>query len=132
MRGTPSFRAHALPSDPCRTGGKKGHGRQAGQAAGRQTKDTFAKSRLWPVRRGYLARFHLPGFHVFTFSGFHVRPGFHVFTFSRLENWVNVVPLTFSRSSRETFFFLCTSTLEYKVKAPLNGRVLWKGLPRVL
>ena len=28
-RGTPRFRAHALPSDPCRTG----HGRQAGQAA---------------------------------------------------------------------------------------------------
>ena len=55
-RGTPRFCAHALPSDPCRTGGKKGHGRQAGQAAGRQTKDTFAKSRLWPVRRGYLIR----------------------------------------------------------------------------
>ena len=32
-RGTPKFRDHALPLDPCRTGGKKGHGRQAGQGA---------------------------------------------------------------------------------------------------
>ena len=32
-RGTPKFRDHALPLDPCRTGGKKGHGRQAGQVA---------------------------------------------------------------------------------------------------
>ena len=51
-RGTPRFRAHALPSDPCRTG----HGRQAGQETRRQTKGIFAISRLWPVRRGYLTR----------------------------------------------------------------------------
>ena len=56
LGGHPQVRAHALPSDPCRTGGKEGHGRQAGQAAGRQTKDTFAKSRIWPGRRWYLAR----------------------------------------------------------------------------
>ena len=34
---------------------RKVQGRQAGQAAGRQTKDTFAKHRLWPGRRWYLA-----------------------------------------------------------------------------
>ena len=39
---------HMHYSSPCKTGRqRKVHGRQAGQVAGRQTKDTFAKSHLW-------------------------------------------------------------------------------------
>ena len=37
-RGTPRFRAHALPSDPCMTG----QGRQAGQAADRRKRHSQA------------------------------------------------------------------------------------------
>ena len=35
-RGTPRFRAHALPSDPCRTGAW-----QTGRTGGRQAEDTL-------------------------------------------------------------------------------------------
>ena len=49
-RGTPRFCAHALPSDPCKTG----HGRQAGQAADRRKRHsqadlffTFSRVEYW-------------------------------------------------------------------------------------
>ena len=41
-RGSPRFRAHAPPSGPCRTGCKKGQGRQAGQGSDRRKRHSQA------------------------------------------------------------------------------------------